>query len=145
LSKIAVVEFSGSREDAKALAIALNRSAELANWNLEQLESTLIEVAEFGHTPEDLGFDTESIDKLFPPAPIEEPEAYRTAAPDIEKETQAPVYSAQYALIFDNEDQEKRFYTWIKSLDVEYPEADTVAARIDAHIREVNHGKGEVT
>jgi hypothetical protein len=44
--------------------------------------------------------------------------------------------SIQYVLVFDDEPQQKRFFSFLKRLKATYPEQLTIAARIDAHIAE---------
>lgn len=56
-TELDVVEFDGSEEEARAFAIADNRTAELAAWNTELLNAQLAELAEGGWELAELGFD----------------------------------------------------------------------------------------
>lgn len=56
-TEVAVVEFAGTDEEARAFAIADNRTAELAAWNAELLAEHLEELAAVGWELEELGFD----------------------------------------------------------------------------------------
>lgn len=58
---VQVVQFRGTRRDATALAVALNRSAELADWDADQLQRTLAELGEH----ELLGFEAEDLAELL--------------------------------------------------------------------------------
>lgn len=134
-TEIETVTFTGNENQAKALAIALNRTAELAVWDLQQLEATIVDLADQGFQPIQLGFNDMDLDTLFPPSPAQAPEPYRPAAPDIEHTSREPDQPpAQYAIMFDDEGQKKRFMGWLRRLKKEFPDAETVAARIDAHI-----------
>lgn len=130
-----VAQFSGTEEEAKALAIALNRTSELATWDEEVLGRTLAELSEFGTMPDDLGFSDASLEELFPPSATD----FQVAPADIEapepKESRGlgtPII--QYALIFDDEEQQKRFFAFLRRLKKEYPDEETTAARLDKAI-----------
>jgi len=136
--QIETVLYSGNESEARALALALNRSAELAEWNLPQLEETIVDLAEVGFDIPALGFTDIDLDVLFPPPPDAKAEPFRTAAPDIEKisQTEEPEKPPpQYALLFDDEKQEKRFHAGLRKLKKQYPEK-SVAARIVAFLEE---------
>lgn len=62
---VKVVEFSGSLDSARALAIALNRTSELARWDTDQLGATLVDLDGLGFSPEDLGFDEKALEGIF--------------------------------------------------------------------------------
>lgn len=77
-----IVEFAGDEAEAAALAIALNRTAELAEWDNEQLARTL---QELGELP---GYSAEEIDQLVAEAlgtPAEAPPATRHVEFDAEE------------------------------------------------------------
>jgi hypothetical protein len=60
--KIAAVTFKGSEEQARAFAIADNRTAELSLWDEEALMETLKELSKSADwNPEAIGFTTEEI------------------------------------------------------------------------------------
>lgn len=54
--------YSGDDNECKALAIALNRTGELATWNEETLGATLQELKGQGFDLECLGFDSRGLD-----------------------------------------------------------------------------------
>ena len=64
-------------ETAKAYALADNRSAELADWDVDILNKSLLELDEMGWSVEDLGFDmpqvleTEPVDDEIPETPAD--------------------------------------------------------------------------
>jgi len=128
-----IVEFKGTEEEAMALGIALNRTAELATWNTEKLGSSLAALYDAGFEPLSLGFSAEVLDGMFP----EEEAEFRAAQPDIDKtKKDLPLGNPiiQYALIFDNEEQQKRFMSFLRKLKKEYPDEETSAARLDKFI-----------
>lgn len=125
--------FGGTKEEARALAIALNRSAELAEWDIDSLGNDLLELSDCGYTPESLGFDVSSLDALFPadvpmPAPPETPEP-----PEHGGGLGTPVI--QYTLIFDTVEQQQRFHRFVRMLKTEPEyEGETHAERMDAFL-----------
>lgn len=124
-----VIEYAGTAVEARALAIALNRTAELAEWDTERLERTLSELLDEGFEP--LGFDTSDLEQMFPVRP----EEFRVETPNIETESSAlrqPII--QYSLIFDDEAQQKRFHAFLRRLKQQYPDEETIAARLDLFI-----------
>jgi len=138
--EIEIVEFTGTPTDARALAVALNRTGELASWDLDMLGRTLADLSDLGHAPEALGFDAESLERLFPLEQNPPSEPFRTDAPDIEKTSEDPKPLIQYALIFDSADQEQRFHGWLAGLQDQYPDHATQAARLDQHIQAQSAG-----
>lgn len=141
LTEAQVVEFEGTKDQAKALAIALNRSAEHATWDNDQLAKTLIELSDLGYELQELGFNEEDLEDLFP----EDAAEFRIAQPEItaeepQKSNGQGTPIIQYALIFDNEDQQKRFFTFLRELKKEYPQEETNAARLDRVVTELLSG-----
>ena len=138
LSEVRVVHFGGTKQEAKALALALNRTAELAEWDADVLSKQLSELAAEGVDLGALGFEafpefSEDIETDFR---IAQPElVIEEKKPKKEKEEKAPII--QYALIFDNEDQQKRFFALMSKLKEMFPDAQTNAARLDQVVSEI--------
>jgi hypothetical protein len=138
--EVRVVRFEGTEAEAKKLAIALNRTAELASWDAEVLGRQLTELSKDGVDPVAVGFDVADLEELFPDAPDVD---FRTVQPELggekkktkEKPVKAPVI--QYALIFDDEEQQKRFFSCLRKLKEMFPDAKTNAARLDEVVREI--------
>ena len=61
-TKIAAVEFKGSEPEAKAYALADNRTAELSVWDDEKLAANLEALTDF--KPVDLGFDDAAVEQI---------------------------------------------------------------------------------
>jgi len=137
--ELEVVEFEGTLRDAKSLALALNRTAELAEWNTVQLAETL---AELGAEASGLGFTAEDLDLLVgdlqPPAVIIDdstPSSDESLPSNQRREKPEP--SPQYALLFDDEGQQKRFFEFLARLEGLYPDARSAAEKLDLLARAV--------
>ena len=66
--KAYVVDYEGTMEEARALSIALNRTAELAEWDEDALGDALVSLQDAGFAYESLGFSTSDLEVLFPVA-----------------------------------------------------------------------------
>lgn len=138
----AVVLYTGTLEEARALSIALNRTGDLAEWDEEGLSKALIELHELGFNHEELGFSTEDLDEM---SPVDAEGEYRA---DTGGDIDAPQKSSEpatglgtlvvrYDLIFDTETQQKRFFGFLRHLKNLYPNEETNAARLDLHLQAV--------
>ena len=100
-----IVEVEITDEQAIALGIALNRSAELAEWDAARLVQSLAAIANTGDDEDGLttslagiGFDVAELEDLIkvseherrPPGSLESPEDFREFGEDIETEHQCP-------------------------------------------------------
>lgn len=134
-----VTLYDGPMEKAKALAIALNRTGELAQWDADQLVDTLAELQDVGMDHEALGFSMASLEVMFP-APSTE--SFRIDRSEMkksdprEKEEKDPEPEIEYRLLFDTKDQQKRFMGFVKWLKAKYSKEKSTAARLDIHIQE---------
>lgn len=136
-----VTIFDGSMEDARALSVALNRTAELAEWDEEALGSALVSLQEHGYTHDKLGFSAKDLDVMFPVSSGEgfRPDTGGDFKPESEGEPKSPGLGTpvvRYDLIFDDEAQQKTFFKFLKHLKGFYNEEPTVAARLDKHIQD---------
>jgi hypothetical protein len=145
--EVRAVVFDGTSDEAKALAIALNRTAELATWDAETLGQTLADLSSAGLEPEALGFDAATLEEMFNTFNTPEPlaESFRTTQPEL-KEPEPPKPKGtpveQYALIFDDDPQRLRFFRLMKKLKEMFPDAKSNAARLDAVACEILSGEG---
>jgi ParB-like chromosome segregation protein Spo0J len=134
-SEADVFLFEGDLDQARALGIALNRTSELAEWDVSQLGATLAELEEMGLPPQRLGFSTEALDVMFPA--VQEP--FRADDADFKEDPKpAPPErpDIRYDLIFDTAEQQKRFFAFLKWLKAEQ-EGETTAERLDAYLQVV--------
>ena len=129
--KAHIVDFEGSMDEARALSIALNRTAELAEWDEDALGDALVSLQDAGFEYESLGFSTSDLEDLFPvaSATAADPES-PTEADDLPKPG-SPI--VRYDLIFDDDGQQKRFFSFLKWLKRNNP-TGTTASRLDAYI-----------
>lgn len=121
-TEVAALILDDDELTAKAYAVADNRTAELSEWDVDVLRDLVrTEDLPLGElwTAEELG--DLGVDVPIPPAPD-------LRAPP------SPIIS--YMLVFDNEEQQREFYDWLKRLRERFPEAGTMAARIILGIRD---------
>jgi hypothetical protein len=126
--------FEGTLEQARALAIALNRTGELAEWDEAALGQSLVELQDFGFSHEMLGFSVADLEVMFPDSPQEGGEAVKFDAEGGTAPQEGPGLGnpvIQYALIFDTEEQQARWFNFMKWLKKRHPSAPTNAARLD--------------
>ena len=130
-----VTYYDGSMDEARALSIALNRTGELAVWDEQALGDSLVALNDIGFTHEALGFSTAALDQMFPAPPAPASNAEGGDSPGLGN----PI--VRYDFIFDDEDQQKRFFAFLKWLKTQH-EGETSAARLDAHIAQVFNPPG---
>lgn len=126
-TEVKVVFFNGPEEKARALALVLNRSAELARWRPDALGQSLLKL-EGLFNAESLGFDAKALGAIFPESGAE----LQVAQPRASVGLGTPII--QYALIFDDEGQQQRFFEFLRKLKSKWPELETMAARLDRWI-----------
>lgn len=89
-TEVDVVEVDLDNTQAAALAIALNRTAELAEWNKEQLGITLQALREDGFKLDDVGFEIEDRTEDLNLGREPEPEVEPKAEPEAERGRKEP-------------------------------------------------------
>ncbi len=112
-----------TEEQVKALRIADNKVSEISEWNYEVLSEELKNILELDM--EDFGFDLELIEE-----DDEEDEKY---------EEKTNKYSITYELVFNNEEEKEKWYSFIKKLNNMYEE-DTIIERLLRFIEERING-----
>ena len=115
--EVARVPNEWSWEQVRAYALADNRTAEMAEWNPQILAAQLLELDAVGWDVSEFGFES-----LEPP----------TDEPTGEGGLGNPIVS--FNIVFDNEDQQSRFYQFTKYLKQAHGNKDTLAGRLDEHI-----------
>jgi len=133
--KIAVIVSDLSQSELTAFAIADNRTAELAEWDDAVLKQQLADLQ--AESPDDFGATGFTDDELAELLKEEEPaeqssEAEGTGGVGLGQ----PV--VQYAIIFDTPDQQDRWFNFLRYLKKRYPEPETLAARLDLYLRQVD-------
>lgn len=112
----------------RAYVIADNKLALNAGWDddlLAQELKAIMEDAELSATI--TGFSEEELAALL--ADMED-----EAGEDDTKGLGTPII--HYDLIFDNEEQQSHWFEFIRALKAKYPDAETIAQRVDAFLRE---------
>jgi hypothetical protein len=131
-SEIGCVETELENQEAVAYAIADNRTSELAEWDMGQLQASLdsLDPELLEYTGFDLLDRAEfSMEDASDAAPGEDGDDSLHDKP----QRQAVI---QYALIFDDEDQQKVWFDFLRKLKTEYPSEITIAERIVRFIEE---------
>tara|TARA_R110000868_G_scaffold119370_1_gene316216 strand:- start:2463 stop:3044 length:582 start_codon:yes stop_codon:yes gene_type:complete len=126
-TQVPTIELSHMNDTQKrAYIIADNKLALNAGWDNEILA---LEVQEL----KDVGFDI----NLLGFAPFE----ILNSNKEDEEQPKDVNFTIQYNIIFDHEEQQNDWYEFIKSLKDQYPDAETVAERLQLFLR----GHGYVT
>ena len=126
-TQVPTIELSHMSDTQKrAYIIADNKLALNAGWDNEILA---LEVQEL----KDVGFDI----NLLGFAPFEILDSNK----EDEEQPKDVNFTIQYNIIFDHEEQQNDWYEFIKSLKDQYPDAETVAERLQLFLR----GHGYVT
>lgn len=122
----APVDFQEYVDEASEQAdmIADNRLAELAQIDRATLKDLLSELDTGAFDMSLTGFDDDALEALM------------TASAPQSPDTGIPGMVVQYNIVWDDEAQQQRFFDFLKLLKGIHPEAETIAARLDAHMRD---------
>lgn len=104
--------------------IADNRLAELAAIDRATLKDLLSELDTGAFDMALTGYDDGALETLM------------TASAPQSPDTGIPGMVVQYNIVWDDEEQQQRFFDFLKRLKGIHPEAETIAARLDAHMRD---------
>jgi hypothetical protein len=119
---IAAVVTDLSDKDAKAYLIADNRMSDIGDYNDSALALILEDLATAGNL-DGTGFDADDLDALL--AKLE-----KQNSEDSKMADQSP--TAQ--IVFDDEEQQDKWFEFVKWLKGKYPEYETFAARLSRFI-----------
>lgn len=111
-----------TEEQVKALRIADNKTAEFSSWDNGLLKNALRDLEEIGYDLEATGFDFMEVDKLLNSDAI-----FIDEEPKGEEETG---YIIQYNIIFNDEEEQKKWHDYLKRLKLKYPNLETISERI---------------
>ena len=125
--EIAAVVVDDDSLTATRFGIVDNRSAELAEWDDDNLEQLLSALIDNGVVVDDLGFNAEEMAAIHGRS-LDEDDAPPSDLNAI----------IRYEVIFDSVEQQDRFYSFLKRLKEDMPDHATVASRLDDFIRQ--HG-----
>lgn len=133
LKKVPVIRLANlGADEARAYLIADNRLAEMASWDMDILKAELVELSGLEVNPglEAIGWSESELSKMI--GSVGDPggkseEKSRGGKGGIGN----PVIS--YTLVFDNEEQQARFYSFLRWLRAGQP-GDTIAQKLDGYI-----------
>lgn len=116
-------------KEIKAFRLADNKVAEKSYWNFDLLNDELLDIdfdmSEFGFVNVSDSFDDE------------DEEEDEDIADEEESEDESPSYRITYEIVFNNEDEQKKWYDFISFLKKKYPDDETISERIIKEIEEL--------
>lgn len=115
----------------RAYVIADNKMAENAGWDKEILKLELHALEEFGFDLKMTGFDPSELSEFMFDDPVDE-DKYG----DDELN-----FIIQYNVIFDDKEQQDKWFQLIKNLKTKYPDAETIGQRLIQYIEDTNYGE----
>jgi len=140
--KIAVTWVEDDDKTAAAFAIADNRTHDLGQYDEQKVvdmiaqfddDDTLLEASGYDLMDvEEMTQSLEDFDGDIDLSEFEESDGMPDEQPD--RPPSRPV--VQYALVFDDEDQQQRWYSFVRWLKRTFPDSDTVAGRIDEYLQD---------
>jgi len=117
---------------ARRIMLADNRTAELAARDPAALSALLNEVVNGASGLLGTGYQADDLNRLMASIPLPDLSGVGSTPAVTTKPANTPVI--QYNIVFDNEDQQTRWYAFVRSLREQYPEATTLAKRLDAFL-----------
>lgn len=138
-SHIAVTWVDDDDKTAAAFAIADNRTHDLGEYD----DEAIIDMVQQFDSDFDLldasGYDLIEIEDLVQKISGEDETDFSQIFDDEESQEDTPERTPprpviQYAIVFDNEEQQQRWFAFIRWLKSEFSDLDTVAERLDAYI-----------
>jgi hypothetical protein len=139
------VSWADDLDDANAIgyAVADNHAAELAKVDHDKLIKFLEPIRDTD-VFEATGYTEINLREILEKAQQSDADIVKNiqeSIPEIEDEIPPPIRDigrpvVQYAIIFDNEDQQQRWFAFLRWLKRENPDHDTVAGRLDEFLRD---------
>lgn len=141
---IAVSFVDDDDKTAAAFAIADNRTHDLGEYDDDLTVEMISQFDDDDELLEASGFDLVDVQDIIEGIDEEEynvddggNEEDETDEPAVTEPRPAPKPVIQYALIFDDEDQQQRWYAFVRWLKASYSEKDTIAERLDEYLKGV--------
>ena len=128
-SHIAVVFVNDDDKTAKAYALADNKTGDLGDYDTVALGELIRDLQDEPELLAATAFSDGEVSKLL--AQFDEPDT--SPGPGLG----TPVVS--YQIVFDDETQQKRWYTFTRWLRSEYPGTETMAERLDVFLAAQGH------
>jgi len=132
LDEVPVIELAHlSDAQRRAYILADNKLAENAGWDKQLLKVEIGNLADEDIDLELTGFDADELRDLMVPDLGGDGDGSQGG------EQQATV---QYNIVFDDTDQQEVWFKFLRTLKVEYPDAETIAERLVLYIQEHEDG-----
>jgi hypothetical protein len=124
-----IVAKDWSEEQCRAFAILDNKVALNSEWDMDALSAELNDLFELEGSLDDLGFTQDELEDILSP---DEP------SPPKQRDSPSGVGNPviQFNIIFDDEQQQQRWFAFIRELKTLYPDEDTLGARLDRFLME---------
>lgn len=142
-SHIAVTWVDDDDKTAAAFAIADNRTHDLGEYDDEAIIEMVQKFDDDFDLLEASGYDLMEIEEIVQKITGDEDYDYSDITDELSEdsaetpERTPPRPVIQYAIVFDNEEQQQRWFAFIRWLKSEYSDLDTVAERLDEYISRV--------
>lgn len=142
-SHVAVTWVEDDDKTAAAFAIADNRTHDLGEYDDSAIVEMVSKFDDDDNLLEASGYDLMDIEELIgrmegidEEVDISLIEGEYEGSPDVSEEPKPPARPViQYALVFDDEEQQQRWYAFVRWLKTAFPEQDSIAGRIDEYIQ----------
>lgn len=118
-----------TKAQRKAYVIADNQLALNAGWDLEKLKLEIEDLKEVDFDIELLGFDEQFVETLNLDDETDEFEQDNSANDEFN-------YTIQYNIIFDEEEQQEDWYSFVRFLKEKYPDCESIGQRLQIFIRD---------
>lgn len=134
----AVVWVDEDEQTASAYSLADNRSHDLGSYDEDAMATMVLSLRSVPELLDDAGFDARALERLArntTPGALDradggsEPSGLDDGVP---RGLGTPVIAT--SIVFDDEDQQKEWYRFIRFLRGEYPDAETTGERLAAYI-----------
>ena len=114
-----------SEKQIKAFRLVDNKTAEKAYWNFDLLNDELLDL-NMDFDMSDFGF----VNVLDDSQDDEEEEEDVLDDEDDSESEESPSYRITYEIVFNDEEEQKKWYSFINFLKKKYPECETISERI---------------
>lgn len=136
IHEVPTIDLSHLNEEQKrAYIIADNKLALNADWNESLLALEIGDLQSIGYDTDLLGFSKFELETLGQ----ENDDGEKV---DSDQPTEVN-FTIQFNIVFDHEEQQNDWYSFVKHLKGEYPEAETLGERLQLFIRDGGYGTNQ--
>lgn len=129
---------------AAGYALADNRTSDLGEYLDEELAAMITMVEDHEEILDATGYDLMDLEDIMARIAGDDPDFDldlddddfnpNEGEPEEPKQKQSPRPVIQYAIIFDSEEQQQRWFAFVRWLKTQYPDGETMAERLDAFL-----------